>query len=132
MPREVHAVKDHDQPTRPPLPIGDIERRLAILRPNFQDKGFPWLQAWGFAGSVLLTVAAYVLVAGHRMAPTLLLVVVLVMAASQAVLQLAAFMHLRESRGLAWHVIPIGLAMLTAMAMVAMSIWIMTFKSGVS
>ena len=125
-------MKDPDPPTRPPLPIGDVERRLAFLRPNFQGKGFPWLQAWGFAGSVLLTLAAYVLVAGHRMAPTVLLVVVLVMAASQALLQLGVFMHLRESRGLAWQVIPIGLAMLTALAMVGMSIWIMTFKSGVS
>lgn len=125
-------MKVPDQPPHPPLPIGDVERRLAILRPRFQGKGFPWLQLWGFVGSVLLTLAAYFLVVGHRMAPTILLAVVLTMAATQAVLQLGVFMHMRESRGIAWQVIPIGLAMFTALALVGMSIWIMTFKSGVS
>lgn len=58
--------------------------------------------------------------------------VALVLAAVQAALQLGVFMHLRESRGPAWQVIPLALVFLMAAVLVGLSIWIMAFKWGVS
>lgn len=108
------------------------EEGLGFLEPRFAPEGFPWMQIWGYLGSLVLTLGAFALVLRHVLSPTLLLAVILTLAGGQAALQLGIFMHARESRGLAWQIIPLGLAFFIALGMVGMSIWIMLFKSGVS
>jgi len=125
-------VRPGQDATGSPLPVGDVERRLAFLRPRVRGAGFPWAQLGGWLGCLTLTGCAYVLVTRHALPPVLLGAALVAMAATQAGLQLGVFMHLRESRGLAWQVLPLALALFTALAMVGMSVWIMLFKSGVS
>lgn len=105
---------------------------LDFLRPRFGEEKFPWLQIWGYIGSLVLTFAALYLVLDHALPPIVLLAVILTLAVGQAALQLGVFMHIRESRGLAWQVIFLGLVLVIAVGLIGMSIWIMLFKSGVS
>lgn len=108
------------------------ERGLEFLQPRFAEAAFPWLQVGGYGGSLALTLGAYLLVLHHVMPPQMLIAAIVTMAVGQAALQLGVFMHLREGRGPAWQIIPLGLAFFTALGMIGMSIWIMAFKSGVS
>ncbi len=110
----------------------EAEGALAFLRPRFAEERFPWIQVWGYGGSLVLTLGAYFSVVRHVLAPQFLVAAILAMAAGQAALQLGVFMHLRESRGLSWQIVPLALAFFTALGMIGMSIWIMAFKSGVS
>ena len=103
-----------------------------FLHPHFAEEGFPWVQVGGYAGSLLLTFIAFGLVVHHLLTPTTLLGVIMALAAGQAALQLGVFMHLRESRGPAWQVLPLGLSLAIAIGLVIASLWIMAFKWGVS
>lgn len=105
---------------------------LTFLEPRVHAEGFPSVQIWGYGGSLVLTFGSFYLVTRQLMPPVLLLAVLLTLAVGQASLQLGVFMHVRESRGPAWHVLPLGLAFFIALGMIGMSIWIMMFKSGVS
>lgn len=105
---------------------------LGFLLPKFGEEKFPWIQVWGYIGSLVLTFAALILVIDHVLPPVALLSVILTLAVGQAALQIGVFMHVRESRGLAWQMVFLGLVLLIAAGMVGMSIWIMLFKSGVS
>ncbi len=108
----------------------EVEARW--LAPHFEGDGFPWQQVLGYIGSLILTFAALLSVVYHILPPMGLLVVILALAVGQAALQLGIFMHLRESRGSTWHIITLGLGIVIALGLVGMSMWIMTFKSGVS
>jgi cytochrome aa3-600 menaquinol oxidase subunit 4 len=110
----------------------EFEAGLEFMNPHFAEERFPWPQVWGYVASLVLTLAALGLVVHHLLSPVVLLGVILVLAAGQAGLQLGVFMHLRESRGPAWQLLPLGLALAIAVGMVGMSVWIMTFKWGVS
>lgn len=114
-----------------PTGNGD-EVEVRFLAPHFESDGFPWLQIFGYVGSLLLTIAALLAVVDHILPAFGLLVVILVLAVGQAALQLGIFMHLRESRGSTWHIVTLGLGIVIAIGLVGMSMWIMTFKSGVS
>jgi cytochrome aa3-600 menaquinol oxidase subunit 4 len=121
---------------RHPDPAAEVpeeyEASLSFLNPRFGEERFPWPQVVGYGLSLILTFAALLLVVNHLMAPVELFALVLVLAAGQAGLQLGVFMHLRESRGTAWQVLPLFLALAIALGMVITSIWIMAFKWGVS
>lgn len=119
-------LQDHD------APLELVDDTPKFLAPKFHKHGFPWTQLWGYLGSLVLTFLAFYLVVAHLMSPLMLLAVILVLAVGQAALQLGVFMHLRESKGPAWQVIPLGLAFAIAGGLIGMSIWIMAFKSGVS
>lgn len=110
----------------------DNDHALRFLKPSFVEEKRPTVQIAGYIGSLILTFAAYFLVMNHVLPAVTLLAVILVLAGFQAALQLGVFMHLKESRGLAWQVIPLYLVFLIALGMVGMSIWVMLFKSGVS
>ena len=110
----------------------EFEQGLRIIDPHFTEERFPWRQVIGFAASLALTFAALLMVRGRILAPQLLTPVLLALAAAQVGIQLGVFMHLRESRGPAWHVPLLALGIGIAVGMVGMSIWIMTFKWGVS
>lgn len=110
----------------------DNDKALKFLKPRFEEEKFPTVQIAGYIGSLILTFAAYFLVMNHVLPAIALLSVILVLAGMQAALQLGVFMHIKESRGLAWQLIPLYLVFLIALGMVGMSVWIMMFKSGVS
>ena len=112
--------------------LDDNDQALKFLRPKFHEDKYPVKQILGYAGSLVLTFAAYLLVVNHVLPPAALLAVILTLAVIQGGLQLGVFMHVREGRGLAWQVIPLYLVILMGLGMVGMSIWIMLFKSGVS
>ena len=121
-----HALEEDEVQTQ------EFEKGLEFLNPHFAEEAFPWPQIWGYVASLILTVAALLLVVHHAMAPAMLLAVVFTLAIGQGALQLGLFMHLRESRGVAWQVLPIALAFAIAFGMVGASMWIMAFKWGVS
>ncbi|MDA8345435.1 MAG: cytochrome C oxidase subunit IV family protein [Thermaerobacter sp.] len=114
-----------------PTGRGD-EVEIAILAPRFEEHAFPWRQIFGYAASLILTMAALLLVVHHVLPPVGLIVAILALATIQASLQLGLFMHLRESLGSTWHVVTLALAIVVALGIVIFSIWIMSFKSGVS
>jgi cytochrome aa3-600 menaquinol oxidase subunit 4 len=113
-------------------PAREAGEALGFLMPHFAADGPPWPQVTAYVVSLLLTFAAVFLTVNRLLSPRLLLALILALAAGQGGLQLGVFMHLRESRGPAWHVLALGLALATGIGLVGMSIWIMAFKSGVS
>lgn len=104
----------------------------ALLRPRFTAEGFPWKQVIGYVGSLVLTLVALDLVVDHLLPVTALIPVIMVLALIQASWQLGFFMHLRESRGPAWHIGMLAFGGVVAGGLIGLSIWIMTFKFGVS
>ncbi len=117
----------------PPQVIWDEERGepgFGFIRPRFQEETFPTAQIVGYVASLVLTLVAFLLVIERVFSATMLLVAILILAVGQAGLQVGIFMHLRESRGPAWQVIPLFLGFFIAGGMIAMSIWIMMFKWG--
>jgi cytochrome aa3-600 menaquinol oxidase subunit 4 len=108
------------------------EPGLQFLQGHFAEASFPWTQVAGYAVSLALTGAALLLVINHWLPASALLAVVLALAVGQALLQLGVFMHLRESRGPAWHAMLLSLSLAIGVGMVICSVWIMTFKWGVS
>lgn len=114
-----------------PTGRGD-EIELRILAPRFEQHDLPWRQIIGYALSLGLTFGAYLLVVHRILPPSGIVVAILAIAVVQAALQLRLFMHLRESLGSTWHVPVLSLAIVVALGIVIFSIWIMTFKSGVS
>lgn len=110
----------------------DVEPGLGFLNPHFAEESFPWPQIWGYIASIVLTVTALLLVVHHLMVPAMLLALIFALALAQGALQLGLFMHLRESRGVAWQILPVGLAFAIAFGLVGASLWIMAFKWGVS
>jgi cytochrome aa3-600 menaquinol oxidase subunit 4 len=121
------------QPLHGPAQEGrELPAGLGILNPRFAEERFPWPQVWGYLASLALTFVALYLVERHRLAPGALGAVVLVLAGGQAATQLGVFMHVRESRGPAWQLVPLGLAFAIAIALVGLSVWVMAFKWGVA
>lgn len=115
------------------IPTARMESGMPrFLAPRFPKERFPWMQIGTYIGSLVLTLIAFYMVKAHLMRPGLLIVAILALALGQAGLQLGVFMHIRESRGPAWQIIPLGLGFAIGAGLIGMSIWIMAFKSGVS
>jgi cytochrome aa3 quinol oxidase subunit IV len=105
---------------------------IAALAPRFAEPEMPWRQVAGFAGCLVLTFLALWAAARHVLPTGSLVVTILGLAVLQAAWQLASFMHLREGRGSTWHVVTLFFGIAVGLGIVGFSIWIMTFKSGVS
>jgi len=113
--------------------IWDEERGepgFGFIRPHFHQEIFPTSQIVGYVLSLALTLTSFLLVIHRTFSASPLLVAILILAVGQAGVQVGIFMHLRESRGPAWQVIPLFLGFFIAGGMIAMSIWIMMFKWG--
>jgi len=93
--------------------------------------GFPWGHVIGFAGSILLTIAALWFALNAPLSQWGTVTVLLVLAVLQVLIQLIFFMHITEGNGPAYHSIAISLAFLFTIAVVAGSIWVMSFNSQV-
>lgn len=116
----------------PPEEREEFEKGLPFLNPRFAGEAVPGPQIAGYGLSLVLTALAIWLVVKHVLAPTVLFAAVLTLAGIQAFIQLGAFMHVRESRGSAWQLVPLGLVLGIAIGIVITAIWIMAFKWGVS
>ncbi|HBQ94964.1 MAG: cytochrome C oxidase subunit IV [Sulfobacillus benefaciens] len=132
------AISRHGKHTRvigisPNGPTGHgDEVESAYLAPRFEEEDFPWKQILGYIASLVLTALAFGAVVKHILPPAFLIGFILFLAVLQASLQLGVFMHLREGRGSTWQIVTLTLAILMGIGLVICSIWIMTFKSGVS
>ncbi|WP_175482240.1 cytochrome o ubiquinol oxidase subunit IV [Thermoflavimicrobium dichotomicum] len=93
--------------------------------------GFPWGHVIGYMGSILLTLVALWLAVNPPFSQGGIITILLVLAVLQILIQLIFFMHITESRGPAFHTLAIVLGFLFTFAVVAGSIWIMTFNSQV-
>ncbi|NMP23273.1 cytochrome o ubiquinol oxidase subunit IV [Sulfobacillus harzensis] len=124
---------DDYQVHHPDAPSGHgDEVELGFLAPRFHTARFPGMQVAGYILSLILTLIAFGMVAYHWLPLSALVTVIIIIALIQGALQLGIFMHLREARGTIWHLPVLGLALFIGLGIVAFSIWIMLFKSGVS
>lgn len=92
------------------------------------QRSFPWSHVIGFIGSILFTVAAIWFAVHSPFSLIGTMTVLLVLAALQILIQLIFFMHINEKRGPAYHTMAISLGFLFTFAVIAGSIWVMTFS----
>lgn len=104
----------------------ESKRQLAEKTP------FPWSHIVGYLLSLVLTVAAFELVFNHVAKFGVLLLVILILAALQILVQLLFFMHVTERHGPYYHMMMFGVALFFVFVFIAASIWIMTFNTPVS
>ena len=88
---------------------------------------FPWSHVIGYILSLILTILALVMVVNHFARAGALLFVIVVLAIIQIFVQLFFFMHITEKHGPAYHVITLSIGLFFTFAIVAGSLWIMTF-----
>ncbi|MDB5084475.1 MAG: cyoD [Bacilli bacterium] len=105
---------------------------MSNLNENIQghvshERGMPWAHIIGFIISLILTAIPLWMTLAHSLTYTRLLMVILVFAVAQILVQLFFFMHVRESRGPRWHIWMLVLGFILTFTIVAASIWIMTF-----
>ena len=87
----------------------------------------PWMHIIGFVLSIVLTLIALRLVLANAFHPAMMVTVILSLAVLQILVQLFFFMHITESHGPKYHVLSLLLGAVFTIAIVAGSIWIMTF-----
>lgn len=124
-------MEDQGQTYSGPTGHGD-EIELRLLEPHAKPVHFPTPQMGAYAASLGLTLLAFAMTAYHWMPVSGLVTVIIILAFVQGALQMGVFMHLREGRGTLWHLPVLALALFVGLGIVAFSIWIMLFKSGVS
>lgn len=100
--------------------------------PTTHSKHSPRLYIVGYACSLVLTAIAFALALTHSMSLGPLLVVLMILAAFQIVVQLYFFMHVTESDGPPFHSAALILGLIFTFAIALMSVWIMGFHSQVS
>ena len=88
--------------------------------------GFPWKHIIGFILSLVLTFAALFIVLSGALPTTMTLTAIVVLAIFQVLVQLLMFMHLNEHEGV-FQTISMAFGFLIALAVVAGSIWVMSF-----
>ncbi|KYQ85993.1 MULTISPECIES: cytochrome C oxidase subunit IV family protein [Thermoactinomyces] len=93
-----------------------------------KTSSFPWSHVIGFIGSIVLTLLAIGVAVRSPLSMVGTLTVLLVLAALQILIQLVFFMHINEKKGPAYHTIAISLGFVFTFAVIAGSIWVMTFS----
>ncbi len=88
---------------------------------------FPWSHVIGYIFSLVLTLVALLMVTNHVASGGMLLFVILLLATIQIFIQLFFFMHITEKHGPAYHIITLAVALFFTFAIIAGSLWIMTF-----
>lgn len=100
------------------------------IQPSPQaGKPFPWSHILGYLLSLGLTVLAFEAVFRHVFKFGPLLLVILVLAILQILVQLLFFMHVLERHGPRYHIIMFAVAMFFVFVFVGSSMWIMTFST---
>ncbi|MEC0232489.1 cytochrome o ubiquinol oxidase subunit IV [Paenibacillus alba] len=82
----------------------------------------------GFALSIILTIIPLVVVMNHMLNRTGTLVLILIMAILQFVVQLLFFMHVKEGENAKWNIMALIFGLVILITIVAGSIWIMTYN----
>lgn len=90
---------------------------------------FPLKNVVGFGLSLALTFAALALGVAHVLPFGVVMLILVIMAILQIVVQLFFFMHFLESDGPIFHVGGMALGVIFTIAIVALSVWIMTFNA---
>jgi len=80
---------------------------------------------FGFAGSIVLTVAAYLLVIGHASTNGGLLPALVLLAMVQFAVQLVFFLHLNTRTQQRWRLHMLGAMVIVVLILVIGSLWIM-------
>ncbi|WP_159887407.1 cytochrome o ubiquinol oxidase subunit IV [Paenibacillus puerhi] len=83
----------------------------------------------GFALSIVLTIIPLVIVLNGLVNRTGTLLVILVAAILQFVVQLVFFMHVKEGPNARWNIMALILGLIILLTIVAGSIWIMTYNA---
>ncbi|WJH36071.1 cytochrome o ubiquinol oxidase subunit IV [Paenibacillus aurantius] len=83
----------------------------------------------GFLLSIVLTIIPIVLVMNHVFEKTATIVIIMVLAVMQFLIQLVFFMHLREGEKPRYNVMALILGVFIVFVIVAGSMWIMGFNS---
>lgn len=92
-----------------------------------EEPPFPWMHVIGFILSLILTFAALWLGLAKTMSVSTIMWIILVFAIVQIAVQLFFFMHVTEKVGHTWHIWMLALALFFTFAIIAGSVWIMTF-----
>lgn len=92
-----------------------------------KEEGFPWSHVIGYIASLVLTFAALWIILSKPFHPGPLFTITLILAIFQILIQIFFFMHITESHGPRWHTQMLSLGFLFTLAVVAGSIWIMSF-----
>jgi len=103
-------MSDHARPSLLPA---------AMERASFRGYIF------GFAGSIVLTVAAYLLVVGHSSTNGVLVLALVLLALVQFALQLVFFVHLIMTTQLPWRLYMLVAMVIVVLVIVIGSLWIM-------
>ncbi|WP_238594624.1 cytochrome C oxidase subunit IV family protein [Caenibacillus caldisaponilyticus] len=85
----------------------------------------------GYLLSLVLTFAALALGMAHVLSFGAVMLIMLLLAVLQVVVQLIFFMHFTESDGPRYHIVGLALGAFFALCVIFGSIWIMTFNSQV-
>lgn len=83
----------------------------------------------GFILSIVLTIIPLVVVMNDMMGKTGTIVLILILAVLQFVVQLWFFMHLKEGENAKWNIAALLFAALILIVVVVGSIWIMTYNT---
>lgn len=86
----------------------------------------------GYFLSLVLTFAALFLGMSGALSFGVVMLILMILACGQIAVQLYFFMHLMESDGPAYHVIGLIFGVIFTIAIVAGSLWIMTFNAQVA
>ncbi|KOO37346.1 cytochrome aa3 quinol oxidase subunit IV [Priestia koreensis] len=89
--------------------------------------GFPWKHLIGFIISLALTFVAVFIAFETDLSKTAIMSGIIILAVLQALLQLIMFMHVTESESGKVQVVNMAFAFFIAIAVVAGSIWVMSF-----
>ncbi|GGE44129.1 hypothetical protein GCM10011391_23660 [Pullulanibacillus camelliae] len=92
---------------------------------------FPIKNVIGFGLSLLLTFVAIALGVSHALAFGPVMMIIMGLAVLQIIVQLFFFMHFTESDGPAYHIIGLAIGIINTIAIIAGTLWIMTFNSQV-
>lgn len=82
----------------------------------------------GFSLSILLTIIPLVVVMNDMMNRTGTLILILLMAVLQFVVQLFFFMHVREGENARWNIMTLIFGLIILITIVGGSMWIMTYN----
>lgn len=115
-------------------PTGRTGGNPPEMTPETDHAGrFPWKNIIGYLTSLILTAGAMWIALTHALSLGGILVIILLLAIVQIFVQLFFFMHVTERHnGPRYHVIGLTLGLIFTFAIVAGSIWIMTFNSQAS
>jgi cytochrome aa3-600 menaquinol oxidase subunit 4 len=92
-----------------------------------KESHFPWTHVIGFALSIALTLLALGVVFYTSLSSQTVIVIIIILAFLQAIVQLFLFMHIRESKDGSLQTSTIIYSALMAIIIVAGTIWVMSF-----